>query len=932
MQRRRRAVLTALAIVRLRGVRRAVGVGRPRRRDGGRRAARAGAGPPGTAAAALGWAVTGLLLVDPAWIDDAGFRLSVLATAGIIAWGSSLTERLAGPSPDGVRRWVAEILGVSLRRAGGDDADRAARVRAAVAGRAARSTSSSCRSSRRRWRRAPLRSSSACSSGLGLPSILATLVGLPAWALYAAMVGVVRLGAGAAARQPRARAAVGRRSARPCRSSLILAAARWGGRLLDGAEPARRRRRRGDRPRAAAGPRPASARRSEPRDIGARARRRDRARRRRSSGWRSSSRHRPDGVARVVVLDVGQGDGILVEGGRGGRMVVDGGPDPGRLLIALDERLPPWDRRIDVLVLTHPHEDHVAGLALLLERYRVGRVYEPGMLGPGPGYAAWASVLADGGPPHGRLSTGDRLTLDAIRFRVLWPDANRVPERPTGRGTAINNVSIVLLGEVAGQRFLLAGDIEEGVDPELLARGLPPVDLLKVAHHGSRTATTPAVPRGRPAERRRRVGGRRQSLRAPGAGDARAAARARGPDVSNGYGRRGRGRVRRATGFASGRAGLGREAASRRPTPARPLRRPVACGGLVAPAAAFLCGIAARDAGFARPRPRRRQAADRPRGAAVAAARRRRSPARAPRRSAPSLGRLPDPKIGARTPSLPSTRCRPPRPRRPRRRRGTAPLAYFWGDDAYGLEAALDAFRNDPRRFPDGPPERWRPEAERTEPARLLGEIRERLATGSMFGGGSVAILRGAGGLIRSNDGTRRSCSARSRRSRRATAWRSSRRPSRGRRTRRARRWRTRSGAPAARSGWLKAPREGELAAWIERARPRARDQARAGRRARARDPRRRLRARGRRRAPAPGPDRGHGAGEAHAPARGRRAGHGRRRPGARRRGGARARCGRSSTPSRCASAPARSSSSNASSRTSRRRCSSRCCTAGSAS
>ena len=74
--------------------------------------------------------------------------------------------------------------------------------------------------------------------------------------------------------------------------------------------------------------------------------------------------------------------------------------------------------------------------------------------------------------------------------------------------------------------------------------------------------------------------------------------------------------------------------------------------------------------------------------------------------------------------------------------RGTAPLAYYWGDDAYGLEAAVEALRNDPARFPGGPPERWRPEAERTEPGRLLGEIRERLATGSMFGGGSLAILR----------------------------------------------------------------------------------------------------------------------------------------------------------------------------------------------
>jgi DNA polymerase III delta subunit len=84
--------------------------------------------------------------------------------------------------------------------------------------------------------------------------------------------------------------------------------------------------------------------------------------------------------------------------------------------------------------------------------------------------------------------------------------------------------------------------------------------------------------------------------------------------------------------------------------------------------------------------------------------------------------------------------------------RGSAPLAYFWGDDAYGLEAALDAFRNDAGRFPDGPPERWRPESERTDPARLLGELRERLATGSMFGGGSVAIISGAGALIRSGE------------------------------------------------------------------------------------------------------------------------------------------------------------------------------------
>ena len=200
--------------------------------------------------------------------------------------------------------------------------------------------------------------------------------------------------------------------------------------------------------------------------------------------------NRPDGRVRVTVLDVGQGDAILVEGGRGGRLLVDGGPDPDRLLLALDARLPPWDRRIDLLVLTHPHEDHVAGLALLLDRYRVGRTFEPGMIGPGPGYRAWEAALDRLGLRPGRLSTGDRFAVDEIRFRVLWPDRTAVPREPADGGTAINNVSVVLLGEVGRERFLLAGDIEEAIDPILLGRGLPRVDLLKIAHHGSRTSST----------------------------------------------------------------------------------------------------------------------------------------------------------------------------------------------------------------------------------------------------------------------------------------------------------------------------------------------------------------------------------------------------------------------------------------------------------
>jgi competence protein ComEC len=199
---------------------------------------------------------------------------------------------------------------------------------------------------------------------------------------------------------------------------------------------------------------------------------------------------RPDGWTRITVLDVGQGDAILIEGASGGRVLVDGGPDPDRLRALLDARLPAWDRRIDVVVLTHPHEDHAAGFVGLLGRYRIGHFFEPGMAGPGPGYVALAGLLDKAGQPRGRLATGDRFTVDAGRFRVLWPDPGSVPATPPDGGTGINNVSIVLELSVGRRTFLLMGDVEQGIDPILLGRGLPRADALKVAHHGSATATT----------------------------------------------------------------------------------------------------------------------------------------------------------------------------------------------------------------------------------------------------------------------------------------------------------------------------------------------------------------------------------------------------------------------------------------------------------
>jgi competence protein ComEC len=444
-------------------------------------------GRSGRAAAALGWAIVVLLAVDPALVGDAGFQLSSLATAGLIAWATPLTARLDALTAGRLPRWLVETMGVSL-------AAQAATLPVVLAafGRLALIAPAI------NLLVVPLVAPAMAAGlvalvgglavGLGAPPALGALLAVPGWVALRLMIGLVRAAAGlpmaSVAFEPAVGAGVGVGSAVVV--GLVLA---W------------RQRRRG-RAEARGGARASNSTTSGTATLGA-------GHGATSTGISGRSRSlalalaaavvvsggvvvsRPAGVARISILDVGQGDAILVEGSRGGRLLVDGGPDPDRLLVELDRRLPPWDRRIDVVILSHPHEDHVAGLALLLARYRVGRVLEPGMRGPGPGYAAWsARLIGESAPQRAGIAAGDRLTVDDISMIALWPIRGRVPSEPTDTGTGINNVSVVLLGTIGDRRFLLAGDVEQDIDPRLLADGLPRLDLLKVAHHGSRTATT----------------------------------------------------------------------------------------------------------------------------------------------------------------------------------------------------------------------------------------------------------------------------------------------------------------------------------------------------------------------------------------------------------------------------------------------------------
>ena len=424
-----------------------------------------------------------MLVVDPATISDVGFQLSAAATAGLLIWGTRCRDWLQTRLPRRTPGWLLESLAVS-------SAAQAATLSLVLLHFGTLSLVSPLANLLIAPLVAPAMLVTAVAFGcgmfigLGVPALLFAPLALVGSLVIGATIGIAQF----CASLPMANVVL----AEPLNlgaAVVCLAGVAWLVRPRRTAKPRRRRL-------TPTAPTSSSAR-GQPKPV--------HGSRRFATAAAivglavllvAANGSRPDGRLHITVLDVGQGDAILLQGPNGGRALVDTGPDPDRLISLLDQRIPAWDRRLDLVVLTHPHEDHVAGLAAVMERYSIKEIAEPGMIGPGPGDAAYRRRLAEEGRQSRILAAGDAVWLDGIRMDVDWPLPGTVPLTPVDTGTGINNVSIVLDLHFGSRRVVLAGDVEQQIDPQLLAEGIArdqrPLDVLKVAHHGSGTATTDA--------------------------------------------------------------------------------------------------------------------------------------------------------------------------------------------------------------------------------------------------------------------------------------------------------------------------------------------------------------------------------------------------------------------------------------------------------
>lgn len=208
------------------------------------------------------------------------------------------------------------------------------------------------------------------------------------------------------------------------------------------------------------------------------------------------------GKLEVSVLDVGQGDSLFIVSPKGKTMLIDGGGafggyparekvfgiDPG------EDAVSPylWSRgfqQLDVVALTHAHQDHLGGLTAILENFRVGKFWI--------GREVWSSTLADleALARNRRIAIehefrGKSFDWDGVRGEFLWPESIAENIAPSAK----NDDSLVLRLQYGARSILLPGDAEQLAEQEILARdGAEQLhsDVLKVGHHGGKNSTTP---------------------------------------------------------------------------------------------------------------------------------------------------------------------------------------------------------------------------------------------------------------------------------------------------------------------------------------------------------------------------------------------------------------------------------------------------------
>lgn len=187
----------------------------------------------------------------------------------------------------------------------------------------------------------------------------------------------------------------------------------------------------------------------------------------------------------VNFFDVGQGDAIFIETPWHHQILIDGGPD-GTVLEKLSKEMPFWDREIDLIILTHPEKDHLTGLIEVLKRYKVENILWTGIIRDTAEYKEWERLIGEEKAKIFIAEAGQKVIAQKSIFQILYPFENLAGEEFKDS----NNTSIIAKLVFGENSFLFTGDIYKSTEKEILQKEVDiDSDILKIAHHGSKTSS-----------------------------------------------------------------------------------------------------------------------------------------------------------------------------------------------------------------------------------------------------------------------------------------------------------------------------------------------------------------------------------------------------------------------------------------------------------
>jgi competence protein ComEC len=195
----------------------------------------------------------------------------------------------------------------------------------------------------------------------------------------------------------------------------------------------------------------------------------------------------PDDKLHVSFLDVGEGDATLIQTA-GQNILIDGGPSPQAVCLGLSSKLRFWQRNIDLIILSHPHLDHLSGLVEVLKRYKVKKILAPDLSADSPICQEWQDQINRQGIEYLTATAGQSITLSGgANIEILNPHNNRTDMVEPD----LENDGIVLRLNLKNVSFLFTADIYQEAEAKLVNnRADLACTVLKVSHHGSDTSSS----------------------------------------------------------------------------------------------------------------------------------------------------------------------------------------------------------------------------------------------------------------------------------------------------------------------------------------------------------------------------------------------------------------------------------------------------------